>query len=104
MISCQRYQRLRKLPASGQPQSVAVFAVDTSFESASLADQIAAILGPDGAQWTINRYPVMYGAAYSVSGVGVLTSRSHRGIAVAETLVKALNENGIAAFVLPEKR
>jgi hypothetical protein len=93
----------RTIP-NGQPQSVVVFSVDASFESASLADQIAAVLGPDGVGWNINRYPVMYGKSYSVAGIGILTSRSKRGNLIANDLVRVFNSNGIAAFVAPEKR
>src|ERR1700691_3056095 len=43
------------LPANGLSQSAAVFVVDSSFEAASLADQIADILGANGAKWDVNR-------------------------------------------------
>jgi hypothetical protein len=88
----------------GEKQSAAVFAVDSSFESAALADQIAVALGPSGAGFSINRHPVMYGKAYNVSGVGMLTSSNPRGIEVANSLASALRSVGITAFVLSEKR
>jgi hypothetical protein len=94
----------KRLPDSGQMQSVAVFAVDSSFESHALADQIADALGPSGADFSINRYPVMYGQSFSVAGVGILKGPSVRGNEVANDLVRALNSIGILTFVVPEKR
>jgi hypothetical protein len=92
------------LPANGLSQSVAVFAVDSSFDAASLDGQIADILGANGAKWNVKRYPVMYGKSFSVSGVGILTSRNPRGMAIAEDLAKVLDDRGIRSFVMPEKR
>jgi hypothetical protein len=92
------------IPKSGLPQSAAVFSTDSSFEAANLANELASALGPGGAKWTINRYPVMYGMSFTVSGVGILTSSSPRGIAVAENLSATLNSVGVSAFVISEKR
>jgi hypothetical protein len=58
--------------ASGFERRVAVFAVSKTHEAARLADQLADVLGPSGAKWSVNRYPVMYGNSYAVSGVGIL--------------------------------
>jgi hypothetical protein len=92
-----------KIPNSGAVQSVAVFPTTGTFESAHLADQIAAALGPGQAGWTVNRYPVTFGNPMSVSGVGMFTSSNVRGQAVAAALAKSLNEEGIAAFVIDKK-
>lgn len=62
------------------------------------------MLGPTKAGWNVNRYPVTYGMPFSLAGVGVLTSSSPRGIAVAAALVQALNDEGVLSFILPEKR
>lgn len=93
------------LPKSGASQSVAVFSVSDTFESKTLADQIATALGPEGAKWTINRFPVMYGMQFSVSGVALLIPKSNpRGLEVANDLANVLNGNGITAFIAPERR
>jgi hypothetical protein len=94
-----------KIPNSGARQSVAIFPTNATFESAQLADLIAAALGPEpsGAGWSINRYPVTMGIPMVVSGVGMFTSSNARGQAVAAALAKALNEEGIVAFVVPQK-
>lgn len=99
-----RMSKWATIPASGESQSVAVFSLDSSFESANLANQIAEVLGPQGAAWRMSRYPVMYGNSYSVTGVGMLTASNPRGIAVAKDLVAALTAHGIEAFVIPDKR
>lgn len=87
---------------SGVRQSVAVFPSAISFEAAILADQLAAVLGSAG--WTINRHPVTFGHALVVSGVQILTSSNRRGIEAANTLVRLLIAEGIAAGVLDFKR
>lgn len=87
---------------AGVKQSVAVFPTSSSFESAHLADEIAATL--DAAGWDINRNSVTYGVPYSVSGVGLLTSSNPRAISTATALAKALNDAGIASFIIPTKR
>lgn len=93
-----------KLPKSDERQSAAVFSVTDSFEANALADQIAAALGPDGAEWRINRYPVMYGKSYSVSGVAMLISNSPRGATVAQALIEALRAEEIDADFASERR
>jgi hypothetical protein len=99
----EKMARWAKLPVGGAKQSVAVFSITGSFESTRLADQIADALGPSGAGFTINRYPVTYGISLSVSGVAMLTSSNPRGNSVAEALVEALNEQGIIASVAAQK-
>jgi hypothetical protein len=93
---------LALLPNTNQRQSVAVFPSSAVFEAANLADQIAETLTHAG--WDVNRHPVTFGKALSVSGVGLLTSSNSRGIRVATALAAALNANGIFAFHTPEKR
>lgn len=88
----------------GQRQSLAVFPIDPSFEAASLADQLATVFGADGVGFSINRNAVMYGKTYSLSGVGLLTSRNPRGITVAAAIAETLNAAGIQAFVLSDRR
>lgn len=90
------------LPGTEIKQDAAVFSVSNSFESASLADQIAAVLKEAG--WNINRFPVNYGKSYSISGIGILTSSNPRGIAVGEALSKSLMSERIFTFIIPEKR
>ena len=91
-----------KLPGTDIRQSAAVFSISSSFESASLADQIAVALKTAG--WDINRFPVTFGKSYSVSGIGILTSSNARGIAVGEALSKTLNSERMFTFIIPEKR
>jgi hypothetical protein len=95
-------KRFAKLQNENEHQSAAVFATSTAFESTSLPDQIAAALV--AATWTINRYPVTFGMAFSVSGVGILTSSNTRGIEIADALAALLNSHGILASVIPDKR
>lgn len=94
----------KTIPSSEEGQSAAVFALGSDLESLRLADQIAEALGPQGSGFKINRYPVTYGTALAVSGVGILTSTNSRGIKVAEDLAAALTLNGVDAFVIPQKR
>jgi hypothetical protein len=80
--------------------NVAVFSVSGSFESASLADQIAAALTK--AHFSVNRNAVTMGQPIAVSGVGMFTSADPRGNPVAGALAAALTRQGILAFVIPE--
>lgn len=91
------------IPNSKKVQSVAVFPTTGTFESAHLADQIAAALSPGKAGWRVTRYPVTMGVDMAVSGVGMWTSSNARGRAIATALAEALGEEGIAAFVIPQK-
>jgi hypothetical protein len=88
-----------KVPNSEVAQRVAVFSVNSSFESAALADQLADVLGPAGAKFIINRNSVTYGMSFTVSGVAILTDFSSRGVTLAQELVEALNDNGIVASI-----
>ncbi|UVK44761.1 hypothetical protein BPNPMPFG_000220 [Mesorhizobium sp. AR07] len=99
-----RMSKWAVLEKSGEKQSIAVFSVSDSMESKWLANQLAEILGPDGAKCSINRNSVMYGASYNVRGVGLLISSSPRGAAVATDLLNSLTENGISAFIVPQRR
>jgi len=92
-----------KLPKGFSRQSVAVFSTNGLFESAHLADEIAAALGPGKAEWNVNRYPVTMGVPLTVSGVGMFASSNARGQAIASALADALNSVGIAAFVMPQR-
>ncbi len=91
-----------KLPGTKIRQSVAVFPSSPSFESAVLADQIAAVL--ERAGWDMNRNAVTFGMSFSVAGVGILTSSNPRSIAVAEALAEALNSERIYTFIFREQR
>ena len=93
------------IPNTSSRQSVAVFPTNEAFESAQLADQIAAALGPEpnGAGWSMNRNAVTMGIPMVVSGVGIFTSSNVRGNMVAAALAEALNEEGITAFITPQK-
>ncbi len=92
-----------KIPNSSGPQRVAVFSTTGIFESARLADQIAATLGLEQAGWDVNRNRVNFGTEMALSGVGMFTSSNVRGQAVAAALAKALNEEGIVAFIIDQK-
>jgi len=94
-----------KIPNSSDGvQDVAVYPSTGTFESTHLADEIAAALArPPGAGWGINRNAVNFGSPMMVLGVGIFTSSNSRGQAVAAALAKALNEEGILAFVIPQK-
>ena|ERR1700736_2912885 len=92
-----------KLPEGDTRQSVAVFSTNGLFESTQLADQISEALGPNGAGFTIYRYPVTYGISVSVSGVALLTSSHPRGLKVANALVEALVEQNINASIAPQR-
>ena len=84
-------------------QLVAVFPFPVAFDNGALADNIAAALGKAG--WSVNRYPVTYGAGIgAVLGVGILTSSNPRSVSVATALAAALQDEGIAAGVLDVKR
>lgn len=91
-----------KLPGTDIAQSAAVFPSSPSFESAVLADQIAAVL--QRARWNINRNAVTFGMSLSVAGVGILTSSNPRSIAVAEALAEALTRERILTSIIPIKR
>lgn len=93
------------LPKSGAQQSVAVFPAASTFEAARLADQLAAVLGPAGANWSINRFPVTYEVGpLALTGVGLLISHNARAEQIANALVQVLNANGIIAFIVPARR
>jgi hypothetical protein len=93
-----------KIPNSASMQRVAVFPTTGIFESAHLADIIAAVLGPGQAGWDVNRFPVTFDNGMPLlSGVGIFTSSDARGEAVAAALAEALNKEGILTFVAPEK-
>jgi hypothetical protein len=87
---------------SGLVLSVAVFAVDPSFEANALADQLAPVFISAG--WGATRNTVMYGLSFTISGVGILTSSHPHGIAVGNAIAKALNDVGLNAFVVPQHR
>jgi len=100
----QKMSTWRNIPNSSGLQSVAVFPTGGTWESAQLADLIAAALGSgQGAGWSVNRNSVNMGIPMVVSGVGMFTSSNARGQAVAAALAKALNEEGIMAFVISQK-
>jgi hypothetical protein len=92
-----------KLPNSAGRQRASVFVTNESFEGAHLAEQIAAALGSEQAGWDIDRNHVTLGNEMALSGVGMFASRNVRGRAVATALAKALNDEGIAAFVIEQK-
>ena len=99
-LSSEQQDRLAKrlaqwatLPGTNTRQSVAVFPTTNSFESAALADQIAAALGAAG--WDVNRQQVDFGKPIAAKAVYLLTSRNPRGIAVATALFEALTSEQI---------
>lgn len=94
--------KLAVLPHTERHQRAAVFSTSATFESAALAEQIAAALVAAG--WDVSRQSVTFGKPLTVSGVGVLTSSNQRGIDVARALVEVLASQAVFAFVIPEKR
>jgi|GEM_PF-3152565 len=100
-----RMSEWAKLPGTDKQQSVSVFPTSGLHEAANLANEIAVALEQAG--WAVGRHPVTYlpaGWTIFVTGVGILTSSNPRGIAVAQSIADALNEQGVETTLLPEKR
>jgi len=89
------------LPGTNSPQNAAVFPTGDLFESAHLADEIAAALEKAG--WNVNRNHVTMGMPMALAGVGLFTSSNVRANTVALALANVLNGERIATFLIPVK-
>lgn len=99
-----RFSKYSTPPNSSGLQRLAVFSTSEDIESLLLADALAEAFGPQGAGFSINRYPVMYGKKYSVSGIGLLVGENEHAMLLANQIVSTLQEFGLSAFVLSERR
>lgn len=88
-----------EFPHSDLRQKAEVFATTGSFESAALADQIEQSLKEAG--WTVTRRQTGVAQNLTLLGVGVLATSDIRGSFVAGTVVKALTDAKIGAFIVP---
>lgn len=100
------YAKISKVSDIDRPSAIVVFSSTGAFESARLADQIAASLTPDLSGKDIFRASEIAGSysLFSLAGVGVITNGDESAVATADALVKALTDEGVLAFLLPEQK